>query len=297
MESLLREKNLTLEMTITKCRAQEEARKQRAEITSGAMGDSVNPTYVQTLRRQTMPASHSKTCQGCGSSAHPGGRQQCPAANCKCNYCRKVGHLAKVCRARKYAPRPPSYAALALHAEMSAESEELSPEVNTSSVSDAGFEPAPTIIVSISSLNGQAMVEVLPDSGADVCVAGVSLQHLQELPDNLIPSKILPRAVNGSIMQPLGKFPVTITLMGRKCMEDFHIYPDVDRVLISWKVARKLNILRETYPRPIEPASLPHVNTAWKEPSDLLIDDFSSVFDNKIQCKDHGGRGFSHLTG
>ena len=55
------------------------------------------------------------------------------------------------------------------------EFEEPTPEVNTSSISDTGFEPAPTIMVSVTSLNGEATVEVLPDSGADVCVAGVSL--------------------------------------------------------------------------------------------------------------------------
>jgi hypothetical protein len=110
VESLLREKNLT--------RAQEAARKQRAEITSGALGDSVSHAYVQALHRQHMPPSPPKACQGCGLSVYSGGRQQCPAINRKCNHCRKVGHLAKVCRAKKYSPRLPSYAALSLQPDM-----------------------------------------------------------------------------------------------------------------------------------------------------------------------------------
>ena len=284
VESLLRQKNLTLETAISRCRAQEAAKKQRAEISGGAMGTGVSPANVQALHKQTLPPPHLKTCQGCGSSIHPGGRQQCPAVNRRCNFCKKVGHIAKVCRAKRNTSRPPSYAALALQVEQSAEPEELHPEVNTSSVSGMGFEPAPTIMVSISSLNGQATVEVLPDSGADVCVAGMSLlQQLQEIPDNLIPSNITPRTVNGSVMQPLGKLPVTITLKGRKCLEDFHIYSNVDRVLISWKVARNLSILPDTYPRPIEPPSIPHVDTIQESPSDLLIDAFPSVFDDQIK--------------
>ena len=248
VENLLREKSLTLDATISRCRAQEAAKKQRAEIAGGAMGTgvSVSPIHIQAIRKQSLPPPHLKTCQGCGSGMHPGGRQQCPAVNRKCNFCKKVGHFAKVCRAKRNAPRPPSYAALALQANNPDEFEELSPEVNTSSVSDTGFESAPTIMVSIASLNGRAMVEVLPDSGADVCAAGVSLlEHLQELTDNLLPSRITPRAVNGSVMQPLGKLPATISLQGKRCEEDFHIYSDVDRVLLSWKAARKLNILSD----------------------------------------------------
>ena len=285
VENLLREKNLTLETTISKCRAQEAARKQRAEITGRAMGTSVvSHTNVQALRKQTTPPPNLKTCQGCGFSVHPGGRQQCPAINRKCNYCRKVGHLAKVCRAKRMQPHPPSYSALTLQADRSAELEEPSPEVNTSSVCSISFERAPTIMVSISSLNGLAMVEVLPDSGADICVAGVSLlQHLQELQDNLLPSNITPRAVNGSVMQPLGRLPVTITLMGRRCMEDFHIYSDVDRVLISWKAAHKLNILHDTYPHPIQPTLMPQVHAAQKAPSDSLQSEFPSVFDDNVK--------------
>ena len=108
------------------------------------------------------------------------------------------------------------------------------------------FEPAPTIKVHMSSLNGKATVEALPDSGADICAAGTALlQQLHEHPDNLLPSTINPRAVNGTTLNPIGKLPVALSYT-----DDFHIYPNVTGTLLSWKAAKGLTILPEHYPNP-----------------------------------------------
>ena len=66
------------------------------------------------------------------------------------------------------------------------------------------IESAPTVKVHVSSLNGHAVVSVLPDSGADVSLAGPSLlQDLKDHPDNLPPSAVSSRAVDGSVMKPM----------------------------------------------------------------------------------------------
>ena len=66
-------------------------------------------------------------------------------------------------------------------------------------------DPAPTLTVHIQALNGQATVEVLPDSGADISAAGVDfLTHFNEHVLNLLPSDVKPRAVNGNILSPIG---------------------------------------------------------------------------------------------
>ena len=137
-------------------------------------------------------------------------------------------------------PRPslittqPPHAAMVIHVEPPLE-EEVLPNVNASIVSDLpAFEPAPTVHVELLSLNGQASVQVLPDSGADISVAGRALlSHLHEHPDNLLPSNVTPHAVNGSLMRPIGRLPVTITLGTAVYAEDFHIYPDVSTTLLS----------------------------------------------------------------
>ena len=74
------------------------------------------------------------------------------------------------------------------------------PRVNASAVADI-FEPAPTILIGMSVLNGSCTFPVLPDSGADISVAGLAmLECLNEHPDNLLYSSVTPRAVNGSTM-------------------------------------------------------------------------------------------------
>lgn len=98
------------------------------------------PPHQQDTSR--LPSS--KTCQGCGSRLHPGGRQQCPAPSLTCHSCHKIGHLARVCRGRA------TYAAMALHVE-SPSGEEVR-EVNASKTEGREFEPAPRIEVHISSL-------------------------------------------------------------------------------------------------------------------------------------------------
>lgn len=322
VEDLLREKDLTLETTITKCRAQEAAKKQRVEIAGGTVNvqalhqqNKSRPTSRQQdtprppLRRHDTsrpPPRQQDTygappgkCLGCGSRQHLGGRQQCPAANLTCHFCHKIGHLAKVCRGRANPTRPPPYAARALYVE--SPPEEYEPEVNASSVYSKGFEPrinasrvcrkgfepAPRIDVNISCLNGQASVSVLPDSGADISVAGMSLLHnLSEHPDNLLPSSITSRAVNGSVMRPIGKLPVTLSLGPKTCTEDFHIYPDVNGSLISWRAARTLSILPDCYPSPPKTPPKPPfhcVANVQGKPVDALMSEFPSVFDGSVR--------------
>ena len=109
-------------------------------------------------------------CPGCGAGFHQGGRKQCPAYNLTCHTCKQVGHLAKVCRGRK-----PSLQAQAQPSTMAVQitphQDQQPPHIIASQISDSNtVEPAPTINVHISSLNGSADLTTLPDSGADVSV-------------------------------------------------------------------------------------------------------------------------------
>ena len=264
IEDLLKEKDLVLNTAITKCRAQKAARKQRAEMSSDGQVNAVRQWAGRTSAQQQdrMSAQQQdcasvqkprKSCMGCGFPQHPGGRQQCPAYSRICHFSGKPGHLAKVCKSWLASNSYPHSARFvhieALeedpypHSAMSVHVEPLTHQVNTSSaVGGAGFDPAPSIDVAMSSLNGQAAVRVLLDSGADVSVVGeLLLNFLREHPDNLLPSSITPSAVNGTRMRPIGRIPVTLSLDGREFVEDFHIYPQVSRVLLSWKAAKGLH--------------------------------------------------------
>ena len=98
VERLLQEKNLTLEVTITRCRGLEAAKRQRAEM-SGNSSDS--PVSV---RKTYLHAGGKRSCPGCGANFHTGGRRQCPAYNMTCRKCNKIGHMAKVCKIRPAQP-------------------------------------------------------------------------------------------------------------------------------------------------------------------------------------------------
>ena len=286
VEELLRERDLSLDTAISKCRAQEAAKKQRAQIADG--------TQVQTIRHQpARQQDRSKgrpqiSCPGCGAPPHSGGRQHCPAFNRVCHKCRTVGHLARVCRSRRQSPRPPAYnnpGAMAVQLESS--QDEPPPEVNSSSV-EGDFEPAPTIQLHVESLNGSSTITVLPDSGADVSVAGLAvLDKLNEHPDNLLQSDVTPRAVNGSRMSPVGKLPVTFSLGATEYRDVFHIYPQVRGALLSWKAARGLRILPECYPHPSLATTLPSIAKVSHEShsssdSDVMAA-FPSVFDGQVK--------------
>ena len=215
VEDLLRERDLSLDTAISKCRAQEAARKQRADITSGLDGAQIR---VVGNRQPENPTDRpQRPCAGCGYPPHPGGRQNCPAFGLVCRKCRGIGHFGRVCqggrKSLRGAPRPPPYVSPCTQVvQVDQPIDQHFPRVNASAVADI-FEPAPTILIGMSALNGSCTFPVLPDSGADISVAGLAmLECLNEHPDNLLSSSVTPRAVNGSTMSPIGKLPLSLTL-------------------------------------------------------------------------------------
>ena len=227
---------------MSKCRAQEAARKQRAEISG------VSPR-VQAVRQGTLPCpslskpqGNQSLCQGCGASPHP----SMPRILYDMPFLQKAGPLDE---SVPTAEEPPE-SAMAVQAVVP---EVEMPEVNSSSTPCQRnmIESAPTVKVHVSSLNGHAVVSVLPDSGADVSLAGSSLlQDLKDHPDNLPPSAVSSRAVGGSVMKPIGQLPITFSLGSRSYKDEVYIYPGVKGTLLSWKAARGLGILPSNYPCP-----------------------------------------------
>ena len=103
VETLLREKDLSLQAAMLKCRGQEAAKRQRAEIawdpTLSPRKTLVNP-FPPNKTKYYPPRSFppSLLLHECGGDFHPGGRRQCPAYTLTCRTCNRVGHLARVCQ-------------------------------------------------------------------------------------------------------------------------------------------------------------------------------------------------------
>ena len=96
-------------------------------------------------------------------------------------------------------------------------------------------ESALTIRVQISTSTGRKDVTVLPDSGAYITAAGEEiLTYLDHHQNNLLPSTITPKAVNGNSMTPIGRVPTTIHLQGKQYTDDLHIIPGIKGAIILW---------------------------------------------------------------
>ena len=179
VEHLLRQPNLTLDTAINTCRAQKAAKRQRREITEQSPGVILSIKQPQHKTKQptrsNAPTQPSHTCPGCGARAHQGGRKACPAYNQLCHYCHKIGHYARVCQARLSQQTNPQ----------AAEQEMRSPKMSTIRQVTAA-EPAPTILIHISTNKRFYQIPGLPDSGADISAAGQDLEYLNEHTDHLV---------------------------------------------------------------------------------------------------------------
>ena len=139
---------------------------------------------------------------------------------------------------------------------------------------------------------GDATLQVLHDSGGDICAAGAQLVHaLGEHMDNLADCTVTPKAVNGSLLHPAGKIPnVVFELNGRHSSEDVHIYESVSGIIISWLVAQMLGILPNNYLNPymtpirLQPLNLEEsLEESLPLSAEAIMSEFPSVFDGQIR--------------
>ena len=221
VQELLKEQNLTLPNTITTCQGMEAAKKE-VTIMKGTSVQRVNhrktgdKNETKQRRKQSSPTNTDATqnsapksqrkCNGCRKSFHEGGRRNCPAINIECYSCGEIGHFKSVCPS-KSKDNDASVNAL-----------KFNKNNRLWSISAVTAEPpAPTVLPHARAINGEADVQVLPDSGANICAAGTQfLTKLGEHNDNINESDIEPQAVNCNTMTPLGRLPVTFSTAGDK---------------------------------------------------------------------------------
>ena len=133
-----------------------------------------------------------------------------------------------------------------------------------------------TIVLQVTSSTGTHHLDVLPDSGADISAAGQKvLEILGQHVDNILPSDINPRTVNGLSITPLGRLPVTITLGTKTYQDDLHIYPGVSGALISWKAAKGLGILPPRYPYPHSPQGHSLAKHIYRTRTQVLLNELA----------------------
>jgi len=116
----------------------------------------------------------------------------------------------------------------------------------------ASSDPALLIHLDVIAANGSCNTKALPDSGANISAAGKTmLSCLNAQVATLLPSKVIPKAVNGAKMFPLGRLPVTFRYCDTEYRDDLHIYPEIQGTILSWKACKALHILPPDYPSPL----------------------------------------------
>ena len=103
-------------------------------------------------------------------------------------------------------------------------------------------------------------VSALPDSGADITVAGTDFfQLIGGHVINLLDSPERPRVADGRPIRALGMLPARLQLGNVTTSADIHFVQGATGLLLSWKAARGLQVLPALYPARI----LPDASGEW----------------------------------
>ena len=229
---------LSLHQAIEICRAEEAANRDVATIVGPltATFRVQHPPRGAARKRSTGSTGDAAACPRCGRQhTSP---DTCPAKGKECLTCRKTGHFASVCRSgrktKQNMMKPLTAAVIA-------------------SMSQGG---APRVRVQVSVGTGEPVsCTALPDSGADITVAGTDfLQLIGGDTQNLLPPRESPQAADGRRIKAYGVLPATVVYGDGEVGDIIHVLHGVSGLLLSWKTARGLQILPRDYPAPQVPA-------------------------------------------
>ena len=215
----------------------------RRQGNRGVRFQSRSPTPPPSRRRSGAGAAETgldaaapppAPCRNCGERHSRAVR--CPATDRPCYKCGRLGHISRRCRS------PPRI---------------YESSTSTVTLATTSRGSAPTVRVIVTGRQ-TAEMEALPDTGADISVAGLDFaSRIDEMNDNLQPPTTHPRAVDGHTVRSRGSLPVRIGLGDVTVSDTVHIIPGVPRLLLSWKTARALRLVPADYPQQIAAVALP----------------------------------------
>ena len=225
------------------CRSEESAKLDEAR-----MGRAKSEKNVYRARSKSKDISKSSSCRRCRrSTCLPKGQTVCPATGKTCLNCHKKGHFASVCFSR-----PNVQCATDNKRKADGHVRVCARSIHETQ----GDQPAPQITVALHIAKTKdhiGSLEATPDTGAEATLAGTYVLDLLGIPaENLLP---LPHdnliAANGHELCCIGTLPCVIEYCGRSVDERVYICERVDTFLLAWYTCMSLDILPNTYPRPI----------------------------------------------
>ena len=185
-------------------------------------------------------------CWSCGSSSHI--RKKCPHKNSICNSCNVRGHIAKVCLKGTGGISKYRTVNRIDNSDNSDDEEEDSIEIACCVTSKPTYAevaagkaisstPTPTVSVL---LNGN-IHEVLPDSGASICLVPLSLTQQMDLDFNPTAKRVY--NASGQTMETYGQLDLVITFKDNSVKASFIVVNTIDKPILSWVVSETLGIL------------------------------------------------------
>ena len=252
----------TLEDMVKHGEAFEGAIRDQAKLLNPSAAISHISDHRRSKMQQSKPAAkgnkyHPK-CSGCGSDEHgvtgkPTRQQHCPAWGKICEVCKTPNHLAGVCRSSPNASA--SSLLLIAHVYYDADSDVFSAKHHQCDVQEI---PAKLTPISPNSTIASATLQIFPDSGANICLAGMC--HLSKL--NLQPSQLHPchkrvQAVGGSILICKGWVDMQFEIDGHTTTQPLYFCEKVDRIYFSKQGCIDTNILSPSYPFPMPATDRP----------------------------------------
>lgn len=225
-EQLCRNSKLSLKEAWTQARQWEDAEKEKAAkgtaegftpVELDAAKAHKAPRRPEARQRYVPPKtefSGAATCSFCGRSPHP--RSECPARASLCNYCRKKGHFAEVCRSRK--AKATKLATIHLHTVVAP-------------------EHAKYVDVTVNDYTASFKV----DSGAEVSAVPADFPAVPlqlDKVDNLLTGP------GGQPLHVLGSYVAQLLWKGKGCAQRLYVVQSLTTPLLGFPALQALEVIR-----------------------------------------------------
>ncbi|KAJ1098927.1 hypothetical protein NDU88_004034 [Pleurodeles waltl] len=290
-ERLLSCRNPSLKEVIAIAKAVERSMVSSKELASTSQASNV--FYVQDKRKHALKTPDRAAsdrgggrrpllCFRCGSKDHLADSRACPALHKSCSKCRKLGHFAAVCKAKKY-----------------------STGMKVSSVSESDTDVDADIVLSIDGEDGRVKGPIgsvmigavkLPftaDSGSPLTLISDRTFDSKWQDVRLHETDVSPKAFGEHDIVMKGYFWDSLTFRERTVRTKIYV-AEKGRSLVGWKDLAKLGVV--LVPGAEDPIVLRDDWVNYMQPEDLheglaeVLEIFDSVFENKVGCV----RGFVH---
>ena len=177
------------------------------------------------------------SCGNCGGR-HAPGKGLCPAKALTCHFCKKVGHLKRYCRSARKKGNSDEAAGLITSGAVT--------------IANVGNSNQPSIQVLVMHGGREVPCKAVPDTGAQVCVAGVELRSCLGVPALLQrQAGIGLRDVANLQLKCVGAAMVTISHKGLSTRQKVYFVDSAKNFYLSLSACKELGVVHRNFPQQV----------------------------------------------